>query len=180
MRARSVVHSLSLLLVYASAQTLLSACDGENKRDPSQYPISRSELERDTPSEDPAELSYRRYCIGCHGGDGHGNGGTTGADLAAVDGPLSRRSDQELISSVRNGKAGKIAVMPAHSPVLDDAEIAAVVGYVKKRFGPAPAAPTQLAQPSPEQQLLDQTNRAEPVPKPEGPPTQKPTPAPAP
>jgi cytochrome c553 len=168
-----------LLLVAAGSSTLLSACGGESKRDPSQYPISRTELERNTPSEDPAELSYRRYCIGCHGSDGHGNGGTTGADLARADGPLSERSDAELISSVRNGKSGKVAVMPAHSPVLDDAQIAAVIGYVKKRFGPAKPA-EQAPAPSAEQQVVDRADNAQQVPRPEGTPAQPPTPARAP
>lgn len=181
MRVQHVLGSLSLLLVGAGVSTLLSACDGESKRDPSQYPISRTELERNAPTQDPAELSYRRYCIGCHGSDGHGNGGTTGADLAAADGPLVKRTDAELISSVRNGKTGKISVMPAHRPVLDDAQIAAVVGYVKKRFGPTQAAPEQPSgEPSAEQQVVDHASEAKPVPKPEGTPAQPPTPAPAP
>ncbi|MEY4511523.1 MAG: hypothetical protein RLZZ450_3645, partial [Pseudomonadota bacterium] len=88
MGTRTALRALSLVVVCCASATSLSACDGEHKRDPSQYPISRTELERNTPSEDPAELSYRRYCIGCHGSDGHGNGGSTGADLAATDSPL--------------------------------------------------------------------------------------------
>lgn len=181
MRNHSWLGPLALLLVGAGSAVLLPACEGESKRDSSQYPISRTELERNTPSEDPAELNYRRYCIGCHGSDGHGNGGTTGADLSAANGPLATRTEAELISSVRNGKSGKIAVMPAHSPVLDDAQITAVVGYVKKRFGPAKEAEAQPpAQPSAEQQLVDHANEATPVPKPEGTPAQPPTPARAP
>jgi len=181
MRNHRLFGPLAVLLVGASSSFSMSACDGENKRDPSQYPISRTELERNAPSEDPAELNYRRYCIGCHGSDGHGNAGTTGADLSAADGPLTTRTEAELISSVRNGKSGKIAVMPAHSPVLDDAQITAVVGYVKKRFGPARAAQEQpAAQPSAEQQLVDRASEAKPVPKPEGTPAQAPTPAPTP
>jgi cytochrome c553 len=136
--------------LFSSALALLtlSACGSDTKRDPSQYPISREELERNAASEDPAEISYRRYCIGCHGSDGHGNGGTTGADLAAADGPLSKYSDAELFSAVRNGKVGAIAVMPAHSPVLSDAQITAVVGYVRKRFGPAANTPSPSAAPA--------------------------------
>jgi len=174
MRARCLFSGALLCLA------ALCACNGEAKRDPSQYPIARSELERDAPSDDPAELSYRRYCIGCHGSDGHGNGGTTGADLAALDGPLSRRSDAELIGSVRNGKSGELAVMPAHSPVLEDAQIAAVVSYVRKRFGQPPAAAQQAAQPSAQQQLVDRASEAKPVPGPEGNAKQAATPAPAP
>ena len=126
-----------------------SACSSEAKRDPSQFPISRAELERGavpslarphaSASDDSAELTYRRYCIGCHGGDGHGNEGTTGADLAAVDGPLATRSDAELITSVRDGKVGKLATMPAHKPILTEVQIAAVLAYVRKQFAPPSA-----------------------------------------
>jgi len=138
------LFSRALVLVVLSASS--SACS-EAARDPKQFPISREELERNAQSDDPAELSYRRYCMGCHGSDGHGNGGTTGADLASVTGPLSQRSDAELFTSVRNGKSGAIAVMPAHSPVMSDAQITAVIGYVRKRFG-QPAAPAPSAAPA--------------------------------
>lgn len=111
---------------------------GEEKRDPSQWPVSREELERNAPSENAAEVSYRRYCIGCHGSDGRGNGGVTGADLTASDGALATRSDAELIASVRDGKRGKSATMPPHKPVLNDAQIAAVIAYARERFQPQP------------------------------------------
>ena len=118
-------------------------CSPEKKRDPSQFPISRAELAREGPSaaplpaaDDAAELTYRRYCIGCHGDDGHGNDGTTGADLAAIDGPLTKRSDAELMASVRDGKVGKLATMPAHKPILSESQIAAVLAYVRKQFAP--------------------------------------------
>lgn len=117
----------------------LFACS-EQKRDPAQWPMSREDLERETPSENTAEVTYRRYCIGCHGSDGRGNGGLTGADLAAVDGPLTQHSDAELALSVRDGKRGKTATMPPHKPVLNDAQIAAVVSYVRERFQPKTAA----------------------------------------
>jgi mono/diheme cytochrome c family protein len=130
MKSRSHL-SLSLLLLFASA------C-GEEKRDPSQWPISREELARDAPSEDGAEVTYRRYCVGCHGSDGRGNGGTTGADFTAANSALNK-PDAELIASVRDGKLGKTATMPPHKPVLKDAQIAAVVSYVRKQFGKAEA-----------------------------------------
>ena len=118
----------------------LVACGGPD-RDPSQFPITRAELRsKAAPSpaqpDDAAELTYRRYCVGCHGADGHGNGGTTGADLAGSDSPLTK-SDEELTASIRDGKTGKVASMPAHRPVLSDAQIAAVLAYVRKQYGPS-------------------------------------------
>ncbi|MDB4985604.1 MAG: hypothetical protein JWN04_782 [Myxococcaceae bacterium] len=139
MKHSKINTSIGLVLL---ALCTSSACGGEAKRDPRQAPITRTELEQGAAVKraDPAELTYRRYCIGCHGNDGHGNGGSTGADLAALAGPLHTRSDAELIASVRDGKVGKIASMPAHKPILSDAQIAAVVGYVRKQFSPGAAA----------------------------------------
>jgi mono/diheme cytochrome c family protein len=124
---------LSLALTCASAL----ACS-DDQRDPSQWPITREELARGTASEDHGELTYRRYCIGCHGSDGKGNGGITGADFTAV-GTLDKPAEQ-LIASVRDGKQGKSSVMPAHKPVLKEAQISEVVAYVRRRFG-KPSAP---------------------------------------
>jgi mono/diheme cytochrome c family protein len=122
-----------LLLAFA-----LLGC-GEPKRDPNQWPLSREELDRGSPRTSSAEVDYRRYCVGCHGFDGRGNGGTTGADLTAVDGPLTQSSDAQLLVSVRDGKRGKSATMPPHKPVLDDARIAALISYVRAEFQPAAA-----------------------------------------
>lgn len=118
--------------------SVLSAC-GQAERDPKQFPISRAELSGNVPpsaAADPAELTYRRYCVGCHGADGKGNEGTTGANLAAVDSPLHSRSEAELFESVKNGKVGKVGTMPAHKPILSDAQIHAVIGYAKATFEP--------------------------------------------
>ena len=122
-------------LVVAGALSLAVAC-GEEKRDASQWPLAREELERNAPSENGAALNDRRYCIGCHGNDGRGNGGVTGADLTAADGPFASRSDAELAAAIRDGKRGKTGTMPPHKPVLTDAQIAALVTYVRERFTP--------------------------------------------
>lgn len=126
-------------LVLVGALSLATACE-EEKRDASQWPLSREELVRHAPSDDGAALNYRRYCIGCHGNDGRGNGGATGADLTAVDSPLASRSDAELAASIRDGKRGKTGTMPPHQPVLTDSQIAALVAYVRERFQPRPSA----------------------------------------
>ena len=116
---------------------LLGTLGCSEKRDPGQWPLSREQLHADQPTDpihDPAALTYRRYCVGCHGDDGRGNGGLTGADFTGPDSPLGK-SDAELLGSVRNGKLGKRATMPPHKPVLKDPEISAVIAYVRKRFG---------------------------------------------
>ena len=121
---------------------LVAGCTGEPKREPGQWPLSRGELEHNAARDDPAELTYRRYCIGCHGSDGRGNGGLTGADFTAANGPLTSKPESELVSAVRDGKRGANASMPAHKPVLNDEQIASVVSYVRQRFGNAETQPS--------------------------------------
>jgi mono/diheme cytochrome c family protein len=123
------IRFLSILLL----STCALGCSSE-QRDPKQWPISRDELSKSAGSEDQAELTYRRYCIGCHGSDGRGNGGVTGADFTQAGGVLVK-PDADLIVSVRDGKQGKSGVMPAHKPMLKEEQIAAVVSYVRARFG---------------------------------------------
>lgn len=137
------MRALLLLLV-----CLGCACSSE-ERLPNQWPISREELARGRTSAHPGEQIYHRYCIGCHGADGRGNGGITGADFTAADGPLTQLDQATLIASVRDGKRGERATMPAHAPVLTDAQIEAVVAYVRTRFAPAGAGPAPAAEQTP-------------------------------
>lgn len=120
---------------------VVAACSGGEKRAADQWPLPREQLDKAKAARtDPGELTYRRYCVGCHGGDGRGNEGTTGADLTAASGPLATKQDSELIASVRDGKVGRVASMPAHKPVLKEAQIAEVVRYVRRTFGPGSSA----------------------------------------
>ena len=113
----------------------LLACGRERGAD--QWPISRTELAgkpAPSPGTGGGEATYQQYCIGCHGADGRGNGGTTGADFTSENSPLLAHSDAQLASSVKDGKRGPTATMPAHSPVLNDSQIADVVSYLRSRF----------------------------------------------
>ena len=115
--------------------TLAFGCSGAAERDPSQWPIARAEIERAIPTDDPAEATYRQHCLPCHGVDGRGAGGVTGADFTSPEGPL-RRPDAELLASIRDGRNGDIGVMPAQGALLGDEGTAAVLAYVRRRFGP--------------------------------------------
>jgi mono/diheme cytochrome c family protein len=134
---------MKALLGMALFASTLTAC-GPEERKPGQWPISKTELEQSATPRSPGEATYRRYCVSCHGGDGRGNGGVTGADFVAQASALGQKPDVELARSVREGKRGERAVMPAHQPVLNDAQIAQVVAYVRQRFmggaTPPPAA----------------------------------------
>jgi mono/diheme cytochrome c family protein len=120
------------------ALLLVLGCSSE-ARAPGQWPIAKNELEKSKPPSQPGEASYRRYCVGCHGADGRGNGGVTGADFVAQRETIGAKADAELATSVREGKRGERAVMPAHKPVLSDAQIADAIAYVRKRFLQNPA-----------------------------------------
>jgi mono/diheme cytochrome c family protein len=117
------------VLLRSSAVLLLFACADAKQQ--GQWPIGKEELAQ---KPDAADATYRRYCIGCHGIDGKGNGGL-GADFTLPGGVLGK-ADAELVASVRDGKRGQLATMPAHRPVLSDAQIDAVVRLVRQRFAP--------------------------------------------
>jgi mono/diheme cytochrome c family protein len=119
----------ALVLALAAA-----ACGGDEVG--KQWPISKRELAAEPSGTNAGggEVTYQRYCVGCHGSDGRANGGTTGADFTGPQSPLLTRADAELAVSVRDGKRGERASMPAHSPILNDAQITAVIAYVRTRF----------------------------------------------
>ena len=132
-----MLRCLALGLVMALA---IVGC-GEPERDPSQWPISRAEIEREVPTDDPAESTFRTHCIACHGVDGRGAGAVTGADFTSQAGPLTQ-TDEVLLGSILDGRRGAIGVMPAHRQILGEERSAAVLAYVRRRFGagivPAP------------------------------------------
>lgn len=82
---------------------------------------------------------FSQTCIACHGANGKGT--IPGVkDLSAADGPLSK-SDEELTINITNGfqSPGSPLAMPAKggNPSLTEADIQAVLAYLRKAFGTA-------------------------------------------
>mgnify|MGYP002621921891 CR=1 FL=1 len=80
---------------------------------------------------------YSQTCIACHGANG--KGAIPGvADLTASDGALTK-SDEELVKSIAEGvqSPGSPLAMPAKggNPSLTEAEIKAVIAYLRANFG---------------------------------------------
>jgi mono/diheme cytochrome c family protein len=83
------------------------------------------------------EEVYKRVCLACHGADGKGNGGMTGADFVKDKTRLAK-DNKVLIKSVTEGvlkvPPGK-PVMPAQGGSLSEDEIKDAIAYIRKTFG---------------------------------------------
>jgi mono/diheme cytochrome c family protein len=132
----------SLLPMIALSACALSACL-EDVPAPAagQWPLTRAEIaaaaqKSSAAPTDPGEVAFRKTCIACHGADGRGNGGKTAADFTLPSGVL-KKPDAVLLVSIRDGATGPIGVMPPHRALLKDDELAAVLAYVRRSFGPS-------------------------------------------
>ena len=77
---------------------------------------------------------YGTYCVGCHAVDGKANGGTTGASF--VDDPARlAKTDEELLTSIAEGKTGPIGTMPPWKGALTEQQRVDALAYVRATFG---------------------------------------------
>lgn len=80
------------------------------------------------------EKVYNQYCIACHQADGKGMNGTLAGDFTS--GRLAEKTDDELLTSIREGFTGSIGAMPAWKGVLSDDQMKAVLAFVKDKYHP--------------------------------------------
>jgi putative membrane protein len=95
-------------------------------------PVTAPPAETAAPSA--GQRLYEQHCQACHQADGRGLDGRAAADFTASPGVLDK-SDDELMSSLMNGRSGSIGTMPAMSPMLREAQLRETLGFVRQRFG---------------------------------------------
>jgi cytochrome c oxidase cbb3-type subunit 2 len=150
-----------VLLCFAAGPVLLTGCSD----DPGQQVYERLRARGFSEEELRGEAVYRRYCIGCHGVEGDGQGEaaafldprprnfTLGAFKFRSTPSGSLPTDDDLMRTLRNGVHG--TSMPEWR-LVPEAELRAVIAYLKTfstrfdRFTPRPpialpGAPTDLA-----------------------------------
>jgi len=92
------------------------------------------------PDAEPGRIQFQSYCAGCHQYDGQGMGDAPAlAGSPWVTGPESR-----LIRIVLHGVRGPMVVggktydreMPGFAQILSDTDVASLLSYVRRQFGP--------------------------------------------
>ena len=95
------------------------------------------QVDPSTKYQSAVEYKYARYCAGCHGNNGEGNGRIgrfkklEPADLTD-DSLWEMHDDEQLLDSINAGKDD----MPAFYYYLNDEEQREILTYIKERFRP--------------------------------------------
>jgi mono/diheme cytochrome c family protein len=104
---------------------------------PAAAPLSAADQKRFAAGQE----IYKNLCEGCHGADGREQPGAT-PNIAGAPGVIG--APGVPIRVLLHGKEGPIGLMPAHGDTLNDAEIAAVLTYIRRGWGQT-AAPIDAA-----------------------------------
>ena len=128
----------SMMILTVALLGLAAGCrreEGEEREEaPAEAPV---EVDRSLPGDpDAGAAVYARICIACHGADGKGNGGLTGANFVGDPTRLAK-SNEQLIHSITYGILDKNPPMPAQGQVLSEQEIKDVLSYIRREFGGA-------------------------------------------
>jgi mono/diheme cytochrome c family protein len=88
---------------------------------------------------------YKNLCEGCHGADGREQPGAT-PNIAGAPNVIGNPGIP--IRILLHGKEGPVGLMPAHGDTLSDADIAAVLTYIRRAWGQTavPIDPAQVQQ----------------------------------
>ena len=77
-------------------------------------------------------IVYEDFCTGCHQADGKGMNGMLGADF--TDKERMKKSNDELLKSIKFGFKGKNGVMPPWEGTLSDKQMKDVLQYIRDAF----------------------------------------------
>jgi len=77
-------------------------------------------------------IVYEQYCIACHQADGKGANGMIAADLTNKD--RMTKSNDELLTSIRDGFQGKVGLMPPWKDILSESDMEDVLQYIRDTF----------------------------------------------
>ena len=83
------------------------------------------------PGSTDGKTIYNNYCDNCHGKDGRGNG--ISANFVD-DNARMAKSDDELLTSIREGMVGKIGIMPSWKRTLTEQQVVEVLKYIRTTF----------------------------------------------
>jgi mono/diheme cytochrome c family protein len=130
-------------IILAACALFLSACN-DSKPNPDKSNEDKKEVAPKEASAavkyplpgDPVagEAVYKKICTACHQADGTGMNGMLAANFVKDKTRLAK-SNEELLTSIRDGiiKDGK--VMPPQKGILTDQEMKDALSYVRKTFG---------------------------------------------
>lgn len=133
-------HS-TLLLDVAGKQYVVDVAAG-SIRDAGTTASQTSASRAPSPGPSPAASLFQQNCASCHGTDGKGtrSAGTPDFTSHSIQNGLS---DQQIVSTIRNGKPGR---MPAWSGKLSDAQITELAAYIRLFANAAPGSSSTAQQ----------------------------------
>ena len=128
----------SALALAASLALVMTACNSDKApmADAQDTEVVAAPIKHPLPGDPVAgkEIYEKKGCLACHGADGKGNGGITGANFISDKTRLAK-SNAELLHSVREGIVGKSVSMPPQKDLMSDKEINDALAYIRQTFG---------------------------------------------
>jgi len=131
-------------LILAACAALLTACkDSKSVTDSSESKETPQVAEKAAPAAvkhplpgDPVagEAVYKKICTACHQADGSGMNGMLAANFVADKSRLAK-SNEELLTSIRDGRTVDGKVMPPQKGILSEQEMKDALSYIRKSFG---------------------------------------------
>lgn len=99
---------------------------------PTPAPAADAEPAGEPNAADGAKV-YGQYCVACHQADGSGMNGMLAANFKE-EGRLDK-SDEELLTSIRDGFQGKVGMMPPWKGTLTPQQMVDVLAHVRATYG---------------------------------------------